>query len=193
MSFAFTRQPLAAGQYEPEGIYLTAPFTGTGHLLHDWGAYANVYANHTYNGVPLKGYIGLAFSLAAGAEIVAADDGQVSEISQERDGFEKYIKLQHWWGESLYAFLHAVHVESGQKVVRGHHLASAALAPTPPHPHLHFAIRVTPYNRFDGWGGFTDPSPYLPPDIITRPAFDAISSPAVPPTMPIETPRQRRP
>ena len=30
-------------------------------------------------------------------------------------------------------------------------------------PHLHFAIRVFPYNRFDGWGGFADPLPFMDP------------------------------
>lgn len=27
--------------------------------------------------------------------------------------------------------------------------------------HLHFAIRAAPYNRFDGWGGFSDPLAFL--------------------------------
>jgi soluble lytic murein transglycosylase-like protein len=28
-------------------------------------------------------------------------------------------------------------------------------------PHLHFGMRVNPFDRRDGWGGFTDPAPYL--------------------------------
>ena len=34
-------------------------------------------------------------------------------------------------------------------------------------PHLHFAVRISPYNRFDGWGGFANPLLFLDPsDLI---------------------------
>ena len=192
VSFAFTRQPLAAGLYEPEGIYLSAPFTGQGQLLHVWGDHAEFYANYNYNGVPLQGYIGLAFFLPPATEITAVDDGRVTEISYERGGFEKYIKLHHRWGESLYAFLQTVHVEAGQLLERGSLLASATENPAPAHPHLHFAIRVAPYNRFDGWGGFTNPLPYLPPGVGTPPEFDTSAPLSSPPPMALEFPGMRR-
>ena len=28
-------------------------------------------------------------------------------------------------------------------------------------PHLHFGLRMAPFNRHDGWGGYSDPAPYL--------------------------------
>ena len=192
MSFAFTHQPLTAGLYEPEGIYLTTPFSGEGYLLHEWGAHAEFYANYNYNGVPLQGYIGLAFSLPLATEIIAVDDGRVMEISYEYGGFEKYIKLHHWWGESLYALLHTIHVESGQTVERGSHLATTTPNALPSHPHLHFAIRIAPYNRFDGWGGFADPRPYLSPNAITPPEFEVSTSLLLPPPMAVEVPGMRR-
>jgi murein DD-endopeptidase MepM/ murein hydrolase activator NlpD len=29
--------------------------------------------------------------------------------------------------------------------------------------HLHFGVRINPYRRADGWGGFVDPKPLMNP------------------------------
>ena len=150
-----------ANQYEPEGIHLTLPFEGEAVLLQGWGDNPAFHARFTYNGVPLKGHPGLDFMLPAGSGVQAVDAGRVVEISHEPGGFGRYIKLEHRWGESLYAHLGDVLVESGQRVERGRKLALTELLPRPSPPHLHLGMRVTPYNRLDGWGGFSDPLPFL--------------------------------
>jgi murein DD-endopeptidase MepM/ murein hydrolase activator NlpD len=151
-----------AGQTEPEGIHLTLPLDAeTAQLVQGWGDHANYHAQFTYNGVPLKGHPGVDLLTPPGAAILATDQGRVIEISNEPGGLGRYVKLDHRWGESLYAQLGEILVETGQTVVRGQPIARAELIRRPFPGHLHFAIRIHPYNRFDGWGGFSEPTPFL--------------------------------
>lgn len=171
MGFKFTSQKLLGGLFEPEGIYLTPPFEGEPAVLQAWGEFPEVYGQWRYNGVPLKGHPGIDVRLDDGDRILAMDAGKVVEISVERGGFERYVKVEHRWGESLYAHLGAVLVETGQNLARGEPLAE--VEPYGEHARaLHFAIRIQPYNRYDGWGGFSDPLPYMPPGAVLLPDDD---------------------
>ncbi len=158
MSLKFAGQKLLSGLYEPEGIYLHMPFEGEVVIVQGWGEHAEFYGQWQYNGVMLKGHPGVDFALSPGARVLAVDAGRVVEISLERNGFERYIKIEHRWGESFYAFLGEIPVDAGQIVSRASHIAFTQIFPVAP---LHFAIRIQPYNRFDGWGGFSDPLPYM--------------------------------
>lgn len=195
MGFKFASHKLLNGLFEPEGIYLAPPLEGTLHVLAGWGDHAEAYAASRYNGVPLKGHVGLDLAVTPGARIVAADAGRVVEMAIERGGFECYIKVEHRWGESLYANVGELLVETGQSVQRGETLALAPELPGPAQAganhilYLHFGVRVAPFNRYDGWGGFTDPTPYLPPGSlasapsdpsITDSAAGAVVSPSHP-------------
>ena len=199
MSYQFVRQPLASGLYEPEGVYLTAPFTGQGRILQAWGANPAYYARFKYNGTPLKGHIGVDFGLPPGTALLAVDQGRVMEISYEPDGFERYIKIEHHWGESFYAHVGAIDVESGQLVARGDEIGWVhETDPGDSIAYFHFAIRIFPYNRFNGWGGFSDPLPFMDPssllteDEFTEDEFDE-SIAFEPPAMAMEGPGMRRP
>jgi murein DD-endopeptidase MepM/ murein hydrolase activator NlpD len=151
-----------AGQTEPEGIHLTLPLDAeTAQVLQGWGDNAAYHAQFTYNGVPLKGHPGVDLLATPGAVILSADRGRVIEISNEPGGLGRYVKLDHHWGESLYAQAGEILVETGQAVERGQPIARAEILRRAYPVHLHFAIRVHPYNRFDGWGGFSDPTPFL--------------------------------
>ncbi|MCS6827884.1 MAG: M23 family metallopeptidase [Caldilinea sp.] len=151
-----------ASQHEPEGVFLIYPIETTEAIvLQGWGAHSTYHSMFTYNGIPLKGHPGLDLAAPPGAPILAVDQGRVSEIGRDAFGLGLYIKIEHRWGESLYAQLGQVLVESGKNVERGERIAAASLPPQKNAIHLHFAIRIFPYNRFDGWGGFSDPTPYL--------------------------------
>lgn len=163
MSYQFTNKPIASGFYEPEGIYLTPPFEDNAIVVQSWGDHPDFYANYQYNGVTLRGYIGIGFDLAVNTQLLATDAGKVMEISIEPHGFGRYIKLQHSWGESLYACISLPQVDTGQSVTRGDPVALSGMVQTISLPRFHFGIRVNPYNRFDGWGGFSDPMPYMDP------------------------------
>lgn len=168
------------GRHEPEGIFLSYPVdTPEAIVLQGWGAYPAYYAMFTYNGVRLHGHPGLDLAAPDGAAIVAADQGRVSEIGRDAYGLGLYIKIEHRWGESLYAQLGQVLVESGKHVQRGEPIAVASSSPQDSINHLHFAIRIFPYNRFDGWGGFSDPTPYLYVSELTQlfPQEEELSTP----------------
>ena len=204
MSFKFLTQPLSNGRYEPEGIYLSLPLDGEGQIVQSWGEHAEFYHNFRYNGVPLKGHNGVDFYTAPGTTILAVDEGRVMELGNELAGFGRYIKIEHSWGESLYANVGDILVDSGQIVRRNDQLAqSNSMTMHTATPYLHFSIRIKPYNRFDGWGGFSDPLPFLNP---TQLAFVDIEAPieigsrqekqsSTPPPHPMlqETERNRRP
>lgn len=173
MKYKFATQPLLSGLYEPEGIYLSTPFDGDCPLIQFWGQHPDFYHQYKYNGVPLKGHPGLDFDMTPGSDLFAVDNGRVTEISFEPGGFERYLKLEHRWGEAFYAHLGEITVEAGQIVKRNSFIARVAANRLGLPPHLHFGIRITPYNRFDGWGGFADPLPFLNPSNILLPDSDA--------------------
>ncbi len=195
MTFKFLIQPLLSGLYEPEGIYLNTPLDGRWPVVQRWGDHADYYAQFRYNGVPLKGHIGLDFAAPIGTLIFAVDQGRVTELSYEAQGFGRYLKVEHSWGEAFYANLEDTLVESGQVVTRGEQLGYTGDSQSKGLPHLHFGLRIKPFQRFDGWGGFTDPLPYLSgADLLLPEDEEEGSTPAFPPPpMVNETPGMRRP
>lgn len=188
-----------AGQYEPEGIYLSLPLDGQAIVLQGWGAHPGYHGRFTYNGIPLKGHPGVDIAAKPGANVLAADDGRVTEISNEPGGFGRYLKIEHRWGESLYAHLGDIVVEAGQRVERGQVVARIDMLRRRFASHLHFAIRIHPFNRFDGWGGYNDPVPYLyttelaQPDTAAGGELSAEEGSEALPPMVEERPGMRRP
>ncbi len=164
MTFKFLIQPLAKGLYEPEGIYLALPLAGECRIVQTWGENSSFYSAYTYSGVPLKGHNGIDFYAQAGAPVFAVDKGKVMNIGYEPTGWGRYLKIEHSWGESLYAHLGVITVDAGQQVGQ---LASIATVGHESSTYLHFAIRIKPYNRFDGWGGFVDPIAFLDPSNLS--------------------------
>lgn len=179
-------QFVTSSQYEPEGIFLSLPLEGAARILQGWGEYPDHYRSYTYNGITLKGHTGIDFETGAGAWVLATDAGRVIEISVEPGGFGQYIKLEHAWGESLYAHITMPEVDSGQAVSRGQRIARVESSRRRYPSHLHFAIRITPFNRFDGWGGFSDPLAFLYlPELQTRTEATMPEDwPAPPPELP---------
>ncbi len=109
--------------FGPEGIYLSSPLEGDCRIVQGWGENPEFHARFSYNGVRLKGHIGIDLAASPGANVLAADAGRVTELSIELGGFGRYIKLEHRWGESLYAQLGDILVDAGQTVTRGSVLA----------------------------------------------------------------------
>ncbi|MDI9547047.1 MAG: M23 family metallopeptidase [Chloroflexota bacterium] len=187
-------QPLETGLYEPEGIYLSTPFDGTHEVIQFFGQHPDHYAQYRYNSIALKGHPGIDFAMPAGTNLFAVDNGRIMAISYEAGGFERYIKIEHRWGESFYAHVGDVQVEAGQLVKRNDAIAASGPNRLGVESHLHFAIRVTPYNRFDGWGGFIDPLSFLNPSNIVLPdSEDEMFHPIIVHRMADETPGMRRP
>jgi murein DD-endopeptidase MepM/ murein hydrolase activator NlpD len=152
-----------------EAITVRKPFQGNFGVTQRWGSNPEFYKRFTYDFVPLKGHNGIDFGTPTGTPLVAADAGRVKKVSFEPGGFGHHILLQHTWGESLYAHLEQVGVPVGQVVNSGDVIGVSGNSGAGTGPHLHFGIRINPYRRTDGWGGFADPAPFMNPNDLIIP------------------------
>jgi murein DD-endopeptidase MepM/ murein hydrolase activator NlpD len=144
-----------------ESIRVGKPFQGQFAVTQWWGSHPGFYSQFTYSGVSLKGHNGIDFGLPVGTPLVAVDAGQVKKAGFEKGGFGHYVLLQHAWGESIYAHQERVDVSKGQSVGAGEVIGSSGNTGASTGPHLHFGIRINPYRRADGWGGFSNPAPLM--------------------------------
>lgn len=141
---------------------VTSPVPSGSPISQRFGERPEVYSKYKIDGVPLKGHEGLDFAVPVGTDIYAIDDGVVVEAADQGNvGYGKYIKLRHTWGESVYAHLSSILVAVGVAVTQGQHIAESGNTGNSTGPHLHLGIRVNPYNRQDGWGGYIDPEGFL--------------------------------
>ena len=106
----------------------------------------------------------------------------MKKVDFEPDGFGHHIVLAHSWGESLYAHLEQVHVQINQQVQGGEVIGlSGNSGAATTGPHLHFGLRLDPYRRTDGWGGFADPQPFMnPADLIISRSVQSTVAPMAP-------------
>lgn len=131
-------------------------------MTQKFGANPEFYSQFKIGGVSLKGHEGNDLRAEIGTEVLACDAGFVQEaIDQGKVGYGRYLKVVHSWGESIYAHLSEFKVKQGSEVKAGQTIALSGNTGNSSGPHLHFGIRVNPYNRGDGWGGYSDPEPYL--------------------------------
>jgi hypothetical protein len=108
----------------------------------------------------LLGHNGIDFACPVGTRVYSCATGVVREVAYDAKGYGNYIKIEHSWGESIYAHLSAFHVKVNESVgIQGIGLSGNTGNSTG--PHLHFGIRIKPYSRLDGWNGHSDPYPYL--------------------------------
>lgn len=128
------------------------------HITQTFGSRPEAYARFN-----LLGHNGLDFGCPTGTPVVAVDGGAVVEAANDPAGYGRYIKLRHDWGESLYAHLAHQLVKVDEPVASGTTIGLSGNSGHSTGPHLHFGIRVPPYFRDDGWGGFSDPLPHLTP------------------------------
>jgi len=149
-------------------INVAKPFVGNFAMSQAWGSNPQFYAQFTYDGVALKGHNGLDFATPTNTALVAVDSGDVLKVDFEAGGFGHHVLIRHRWGESLYAHMNRVTVQVGQVVNRGDRIGESGNTGAGTGPHLHFGIRVSPYRRTDGWGGFTDPQSFMDPNDIIR-------------------------
>ena len=153
------------------GAFLTGPFAGVYGIGQLWGENPAFYRRYSYDGVSLIGHNGIDFLTPFGTPLRAADAGTVLSVGFEPGGFGNYVLLAHTWGESIYAHLERVTVEIGQPLLAGERIGLSGNSGGSTGPHLHFAIRIRPYERSDGWGGYSDPLLYLDPDIVVMPDY----------------------
>ena len=141
---------------------LLFPLKREPYITQHFGENEDYYKQFKIGGVALKGHEGIDLRAANGTEVVACDDGFCQEVlDQGKVGYGKYIKIVSDWGESVYAHLQEFKVKQGTQVKKGQTIALADNTGNSSGSHLHFGIRINPYKRDDGWGGYSDPEPYL--------------------------------
>jgi hypothetical protein len=141
----------------PPGRVLTPlPFDGKFHLTQAFGENPSMYRRFK-----LPGHNGLDWGMPEGQEILAVDEGFVMSIEERPQGFGRYVKIQHAWGQSLYAHLSEFKVVLHQPVSQGDVIALSGNTGNSTGPHLHFGMRIKPYSKTDGWYGYTNPQRYL--------------------------------
>jgi murein DD-endopeptidase MepM/ murein hydrolase activator NlpD len=167
-----------------DALRVTPPFQIPWPVTQGWGANPQVYNQFTYDGVPLKGHNGLDFGTPVGTPILAIDDAVVLRADFEPNGFGHYVLLQHAWGESIYAHLDRIDVLLGASVAATQPIGVSGNSGFSTGPHLHFGIRVYPYRRTDGWGGFANPVPFLPQDRLVFPFLPEFEPSPMAPELP---------
>ena len=176
------------------GAYLGAPFAGQFGISQLWGERPEFYARYSYDGVALLGHNGIDFLTPMGTVVTATDSGEVVMTGFEPDGFGNYVMLAHAWGQSVYAHLETIGVGLGQRLDRGATVGASGNSGGSTGPHLHFAIRIHPFVRTDGWGGYADPLPYMNPGDVQWPSYMLDATSQALPGGPVgETPRMPPP
>jgi len=169
-------------------IHVARPCARQWPLTQGWGSWPEFYAQFLYDGVPLRGHNGLDFGTPENSPVYACDSGTLLRVDFEAAGFGNFIIVRHRWGESLYAHLNRIDMPEGSTVERGDQIARSGNTGAGTGPHLHFGIRINPYQRTDGWGGFCDPTPFL-----ARGALGSRRAVGHPTSMAPELPGRRRP
>lgn len=132
------------------------PFDGNQRLTQGFGERPEVYKD-----LDLPGHNGIDWGVVVGTPILAVDSGKVILRKDDPTGFGLHIKLQHSWGQSLYAHLSQFKAELNQSVKVGAVVGLSGNTGFSSGPHLHFGMRVEPYSQTDGWNGYTNPQRFL--------------------------------
>jgi len=141
---------------KPKRVLTPLPFEGDFRLTQAFGENPFVYRR-----LGLPGHNGLDWGMPVGQEIHAVDEGFIIRVEERPQGFGKHVKVQHQWGQSLYAHLSEFKVVLNQPVKQGDVIGFSGNTGFSTGPHLHFGMRIKPYDKGDGWYGYTNPQRYL--------------------------------
>lgn len=103
------------------------------------------YSSGRYHGA-------IDYGVPVGTTVYAAADGVVLKTGYDSDGYGNYIVIQHlnkiqtWYGHGNGTF----YVSVGQTVSRGQAIMQSGNTGNSTGPHLHFEVRVSPYNWLEG-------------------------------------------
>ena len=114
---------------------------------------------------PSGGFHGaLDYGIPVGTEVYAAEDGVVLTAGWSNSGYGNYVCLQHANGMRTY-YAHGngtFYVRQGDVVERGQLIMLSGNSGRSTGPHLHFEVRVSPYNwSYGGGDSRRDPRNYL--------------------------------
>jgi len=132
------------------------PFSGKFRVSQAFGVNPDYYARWG-----LLGHNGIDWALPVGTSVLSVDLGVVRLSAFDAEGFGEFVVVSHDWGETIYAHLSERNVETGDLVRDRQRIGASGNTGASTGPHLHFGVRIDPWNRQDGWGGYTDPAVLL--------------------------------
>lgn len=103
---------------------------------------------------------GIDFALPEKTEVMSVDDGQVTQVMQNRTSYGLTVVIQHIWGKTYYGHLNSALVKEGEAVVKGQVIALSGNTGISSGPHLHFAVEEE--NAVLGASTKVDPEFILP-------------------------------
>lgn len=157
------RNPFKMGDYTVDGTFATPGGRQYIHIGGEGGGYSGrfrlpvrgrVTSGYGYRPQFGRMHRGIDLALNTGDTVCSSYDGRVVLISNDPDGYGRYVKVKHSNGmETLYAHLSEPLVVSGQQVRAGQPLGLGGATGNATGPHLHFETRVN--------GTAVDPSAYF--------------------------------
>lgn len=157
------RNPFKMGDYTVDGTFATPGGRQYIHIGGEGGVYSGrfrlpvrgrVTSGYGYRPQFGRMHRGIDLALNTGDTVRSSYDGRVVLISNDPDGYGRYVKVKHSNGmETLYAHLSEPLVVSGQQVRAGQPLGLGGATGNATGPHLHFETRVN--------GTAVDPSAYF--------------------------------
>ena len=126
-----------------------------------FGEHPEIYADVLCGERGQLGHNGIDFGTPLGTPVIAVQHGSVLRTDFDSTGFGRYVVIGHAWGQTLYAHLSEVTIAPGQNITAGTRIGRSGSSGNSSGPHLHFGMRLQPYDMEDGWCGYSDPAPYL--------------------------------
>lgn len=171
--------PAPASPPTPQAIIpsLQHPFYGSFPITFDFGAQPVDDAMvKKYQEWGITGHNGIDFGLPVGTEILACDEGIVTQVGDNGD-FGISITIEHSWGTSIYGHLQSFGVLVNDHVSKAQLVGASDTTGYASGPHLHFGIQPNAPDTINGYLGYIDPNPYLKESL---PAPQSPISPVVP-------------
>lgn len=87
------------------------------------------------------GHPGIDFRAPLGSDVLAMDDGVVTDIVEQKQGYGRHVYIQDADGkETLYAHLGLIMVEIGDSIKAGQKVGEIGMTGWTTGPHLHFEV-----------------------------------------------------
>lgn len=152
---------------------LKNPFGGKWPITQEFGENPNWYKKWG-----MIGHNGVDFGLPVGEQINAVFDGRVIKTGFDKEGYGNYIRIQHNFGETIYAHLSHIWVPVNNSISAGHGIGRSGNTGFSTGPHLHLGLRPKDFDKNNGYLGYIDPLPYFPDFAPSSPVTSKFKCPA---------------
>ena len=134
------------------------PFSGNFILTQGFGENPSSYSKFG-----MRGHNGLDYGLPTGTPVLAPHGGRIIEATNDPAGYGLYVKIENSVEGSVLAHLRNFAVKVGDQVAESQVIGYSDNTGNSTGPHLHWGYYKFPRNRQNGYAGFIDQAPLLPP------------------------------